>query len=102
MSQQEILIIVFAVLFVVVVSQLIIIRARQVLHEWASRHGLEIVSAKMKWVWKGPFFWTTSKNQVVYRIVVADGDGQHWQGWARCGGYWSGLFSNEVQVKWDD
>ena len=49
-----------------------------------------------------PFFWTTSKTQVVYRIVVSDAAGQQRSGYARVGGFMTGLLSEKVDVRWDD
>jgi len=46
-------------------------------------------------------FPLVSRSQKVYRIKVRDNQGEILAGWARVGGWWFGLFSNTVVVKWD-
>ena len=77
-------------------------RSREMLEEWATSNDMRIVSARFCWLRRGPFFWTTSKNQTVYRITVADDDGIARTGWARCGSFWWGVFRKQVEVCWDD
>jgi hypothetical protein len=48
----------------------------------------------------GPFFGKSS-NQHVYYIIVEDREGQRRRGWALCGGWFTGLMSEQVKVKWD-
>jgi len=72
------------------------------LEEWAVSCDLELVSADFCWFRRGPLFWTTSKNQTVYRINVIDEHGVRQSGWARCGSFWWGLFTNTVEVRWDE
>ncbi len=77
-------------------------RSRRLLENWASSQRMEIVSAEFRWFFRGPFFWTTSKNQTVYRITVMDEHGEMLSGWARCGSFWWGIFSDRVDVRWDE
>jgi hypothetical protein len=72
------------------------------LHTWADENGFTIVSQKFCHFWRGPFFFTTSKGQVVYRITLRDKAGSEWTGWARCGGWFWGLMSNQVTVRLDE
>lgn len=76
-------------------------RARSMLDEWAMDEGLQINSAKWRWFRHGPFLWTTSKNQVVLRIEARTPDGSLRTGWARCGSFWWGVFSKQIEVRWD-
>lgn len=77
-------------------------RSREMLDEWLSTSNLELVSAEFCWFWRGPFFWSSSNGQVVYRITAVDQRGEMFTGWARCGGYWRGLLVSKVEVRWDD
>lgn len=42
------------------------------------------------------------QRQTVYRVTVEDGAGDVRRGWVRCGGFMVGLWSDKVQVKWDN
>ncbi len=77
-------------------------RSRSLLEQWAAANGYRIISAQYRNLVRGPFFWTTSKGQTVYRVTVEDADGRQRDGWVRCGGWFLGLLSDRVQVRWDD
>jgi len=77
-------------------------RSANVLDQWARENGLRLLEREYRWFVKGPFFWTSSKNQTVYRITVQDAAGNLWRGWARCGGWFLGLWSSKVDVRWDE
>jgi hypothetical protein len=76
-------------------------RGSSLLEQWASRHGYRIVRREYRNFFKGPFFWTSSKDQVVYYVTVEDEQGRIRNGWVRCGGYFFGLLSDNVEVQWD-
>jgi hypothetical protein len=76
-------------------------RSRALLRDWAARHGFEILESELRPLRRGPFFWTSSKGQTVYRVTVRDGQGAVRSGWVRCGGWWLGLFSDKTDVRWD-
>ena len=77
-------------------------RSRSLLEEWASENGYRILSSEHRHLARGPFFWTTSKGQTVYRVSIEDREGRVRSGWVRCGSWMMGLWSDRVQVKWDD
>lgn len=77
-------------------------RSNEMIQNWAHQNGYHIIEAKVPLFSKGPFFWTTSKNQSVYRVVVQDGTGKTRSGWVRCGSYLGGLLSDKTEVHWDD
>ena len=52
-------------------------------------------------VFRGPYFWTSSKGQTVYRVTVEVRGGVR-TGWVRCGGWWLGLLSDQAEVRWDN
>lgn len=76
-------------------------RSRQLLNDWATRNDIELISADYCWIRRGPFFWTSSKGQTVYRITAKDQSGQRLTGWVRCGSFWAGLWGSKVEVRWD-
>ncbi|MCX6895830.1 MAG: hypothetical protein NTZ16_10110 [Verrucomicrobia bacterium] len=77
-------------------------RSRSLLNQWASQHEYQIVHSELRWLFQGPFFGLACKCQTVYRIKVRDQQGHERLGWVLCGSGWSGLFSNQVRVEWDD
>ena len=77
-------------------------RGSGMLEEWAAESGYRIVDSQYRMLARGPFFWTTSKGQSVYRITVADAQGRTRSGYARCGSFFLGLWSDKVEVRWDD
>jgi len=77
-------------------------RARTLLQSWADQQGFQIQAAEHRWLNRGPFFWTTSRSQVVYYVTVLDMAGRTRRGYVRCGSFWLGLFSDKVEVQWDE
>jgi hypothetical protein len=91
----------FAVLFFVLIVWHFS-RSRGLLEKWAAANGFRIIESNYRNLVRGPFFWTTSKGQTVYRVTVEDARGQRRSGWVRCGGFFLGLLSDRVTVRWDD
>jgi hypothetical protein len=77
-------------------------RSRAILQKWADDNGYQLLQSEYRWFRKGPFFWTTSRDQVVYHVTVLDQLGRERKGWVRCGSWWFGLFSNKAEVRWDE
>lgn len=77
-------------------------RSRNILQNWADQNGFRLMEEKYVHFCKGPFFWTSTKGQTVYRVVVQDAAGYTRSGWVRCGSWMWGIWSDQVQVKWDD
>jgi hypothetical protein len=75
-------------------------RGREMLVSWCRRSGLEIASCEHRLLFRGPYFWA-SKGQVVFRFSARDTAGRLRSGFARCGGFWLGLFTEQVDVRWD-
>ena len=76
-------------------------RSRAILESWAAENGLEILESDYRWFSKGPFFWTSSREQTVFYVKVRDQDGTVRTGWVRCGGWFVGLWSNRADVRWE-
>ena len=77
-------------------------RSHSLIDQWAAENGYRVVSAEQRWLQRGPFFWTTSKGQTVYRVTIEDVAGRQRSGYVRCGSWMGGLLSDKVQVRWDD
>jgi hypothetical protein len=77
-------------------------RSSSLLEGWAAKNGYRLISQEYRSVFKGPFFWTSSEEQTVYYVTVEDRNGQRRSGWVRCGGWFWGLLSDNVEVRWDD
>jgi len=76
-------------------------RASSMLRDWAASNGYEIVNQEYCWFWPGPFLLRKSKGQMVYRIEVRDQHGNARSGYARLGGWFLGMLSDQVEVHWD-
>jgi hypothetical protein len=93
---------VLLVLGAVVLSVMHFARGRSLLDAWAEREGLQLVSANHCWLWRGPFWWRSSKSHAVYRVVVRSASGAARSGYVRCGSFFAGVLSGAVAVEWDD
>ncbi|MBC8327461.1 MAG: hypothetical protein H8E31_01805 [Planctomycetes bacterium] len=87
---------------VVVLWILIFSRAGSLRDRWAQEQGFRLVSSRICWLWRGPFFFRSSNGQVVYRIEVVDEAGELRQGWLRCGGFFSGVWGSQTTVRWQE
>ncbi len=77
-------------------------RSRSLLEEWAAENGYQILHSEYRNLFRGPFFWTSSKGQTVYYVKVRDSEGTIRTGWVRCGSWWLGLMSDKTEVRWED
>jgi hypothetical protein len=77
-------------------------KSYSVLEQWATESGYRLVSHEYRYSFKGPFSRTTPNNQTVYYVRVEDRHGNRRSGWVRCGGWFWGLLSDNVEVRWDD
>ena len=75
-------------------------RSASLLQKWAEDNDLYIVSSEFRYLFRGPFFWT-SRGRTVYRVTVEDKTGRVRKGWVLCGGWWWGLMSDHVEARWD-
>ncbi|WP_052573963.1 hypothetical protein [Haloferula sp. BvORR071] len=76
-------------------------RGSELVYGWARENGYRLMRADRCLFSKGPFFWGTSKSQIVFRVVVQDTDGMQRSGWVRCGSWLGGLLSNKTEARWD-
>ena len=76
-------------------------RAHELVERWARENSLRLLNVEECYFNRGPFFWTTSKGQVVFRVEVQDAQGRQRYGWLRCGSWIGGLWSDETEVRWE-
>ena len=76
-------------------------RAYAILDAWANQNGYTILERRMAWFNKGPFFWTSSKNQVVFKVVVQDRHGGTRTGWVRVGHWLFGVLADTATEHWE-
>jgi hypothetical protein len=77
-------------------------RSGFLLRQWAEQNGYQLIDQEYRTFFRGPFFMTTAKGQTVYYVTVEDRVGRRRKGWVRCGGWFLGLLSDNVEVLWDD
>ncbi len=97
-----VLLVLAALALVAVIFFLHFSRSRQLLESWARQNNYQIVSSEHRYFFKGPFFWTSSDQQTVYYVTVETADGGTRNGWVRCGGWFTGMLSDQVDVRWDE
>ena len=74
--------------------------ARNMLENWAGENGYQIIEHKFSnWAESG---FPMSRSSVIYHVKVVDGGGNEKKGWVRCGCPPWGVFTNEIQVKWEN
>ena len=91
----------FVILIVIAILVWTFSRSRRMLEKWAVDNNYQIISASIRLFRRGPFFWTTSKNQVVYYVTIRTSEGIK-NGWVRCGSWAWGIFQDKVEVRWDE
>ena len=77
-------------------------RGRHILDRWAADNRYQIVSSRYRWLPLGPFFWKSSRQQMVYYVVVKTMDGQTRRGWVRCGSFLWGVIQYKAKFVEDN
>ena len=69
MDLTPLVLIVLVVVFLIVVVRWHYGRSAEILQKWADDNGFQIVAKELRHFFKGPFFFTASKHQTVYRVL---------------------------------
>lgn len=77
-------------------------KSRSLVEQWAHQHGYTLLHYERRIFFLGPFFWTTSRSQIVYYLRIRDQQGTERTGWIRCGSWMLGLLTDAVEVRWED
>jgi hypothetical protein len=75
-------------------------RAEFLLRRWAEQNGFHIIAQKERKFFRGPFFWNSSKNQMVYHVTVEDAGGNLCSGFVRLGSWTRSIFSDNIEANW--
>ncbi len=76
-------------------------KARSLVEAWAAAEGLELRSCSQS-LFGGSFWWKRSKVQRVYRVSVRDSANRTRRADVKCGGVITGMFSDNLDVRWLD
>jgi hypothetical protein len=76
-------------------------RARTAVRALLEREGYIVNRIERRLFRQGPLFWTTTRSQIVYRVIVSDTRGQHRTAWARWGRTWLPK-PDTLELRWDD
>jgi hypothetical protein len=77
-------------------------RSASMIGRWAAENGYRLLGREYRWFRRGPFWWRTTDKMAVYHVTVEDREGRVRRAWVRCGGWFLGLFSDQVTVEWED
>lgn len=75
----------FAVFAVIVIALAALVSKNRysLLDSWAQENKYIILSKKQALLWRGPFWWSSSATQSVFRVKVQDEVGNIKTGWVR-------------------
>jgi hypothetical protein len=76
-------------------------RARTAVRAALDHGGYAVVRLEQRLFRSGPLFWTTTRSQIVYRVIVRDDRGRQRTGWARWGRTWL-TKPDTLELRWDD
>jgi hypothetical protein len=81
-------------------------RHEPILHQWAAKHGYRILDWEARWYFTGPYFWTNLwtpwNGRAVFYVTVADAHGNARHCWVRWGSRLFGVFSDKIDVVWEE
>ena len=72
------------------------------LKAWANEKHYEIVDSKWCWFRLGPYQEAWFSHQTVFRVRIRDRSGVERSCWAKLGGFFLGLWADDVWITWDD
>jgi hypothetical protein len=76
-------------------------QSRSILKRWGEACGYKLLRVRRRFAFGGPFFWGTSKAQAIFHVRLYDPKLHRIRhAWVRCGGFWSGMSSDAVEVRW--
>jgi hypothetical protein len=76
-------------------------KAKGMVEAWAATSGLRLLSLQHRWFRCGPYSWNSSRSQIIFFVSLWDGKARR-SAYIRCGGWWLGMFSEQMEVKWMD
>ncbi len=89
--------------FIMAINVIVVTRAfrrsRLFLQNWADAHGCSVLEKRFCF-FKGPFFWSSGRSDLVYRLTIRDASGQTQSGWVKIGSGWLGIWTPAAPVTW--
>jgi hypothetical protein len=70
-----------ALIVMTIVTGVAIFKGRSLLSRWAERNHYRLVQSDVRYWDRGPFLWTTSALQLVYRVTLQDSQGNSRTAW---------------------
>ena len=95
------LILIFVAAVAVISIRWRIAKAQPIIERWAQEQGLKLLRVEYRDFFRGPFMLRSSKSQAVFFVSVQDASGQVRDGHVRVGGFFRGLKSDEIDVRWN-
>lgn len=77
-------------------------RSLDLLHLWVRENNLTLVRSERRMMDLGPFTGRTGRGQEIFYVTVKDETDNERNPYVRCGSFWFGLLSENVDVEWDD
>jgi len=95
-------IVILPILALVIVSALVRLRrANAAVRAALERDGYRVLRMHRRILRQGPLFWTTTRSQIVYRVLVRDAAGRQRELWARWGRTWLPK-PDRLELRWDE
>lgn len=76
-------------------------KSKKLIFSWAKKNAYEVQGLEFRLLRRGPFFLRSSEAQTVFYVTLKDATGNMKSAYFRCGGFFLGLYINQVSVKWD-
>jgi len=76
-------------------------RCQQFIRAWAEENNYRLIEVRNMFPFAGPFLWTRSGPQAVFRVSIYEGTGVIRSAWLLCGNWWGRITSNDIRVHWD-
>ena len=77
-------------------------RGRRLVEKRVKAEGLEPVSMEARFFRIGPFSYVDAKHYSFFRVTARAQGGRTRFGYARAPGFITGLYSKDVELRWDD
>lgn len=75
--------------------------SEKIIQGWAKSNGHRLIESRNVFPFGGPFFWTKSSVQTVFRVLVYEGDGVTRTAWLLCGTRWGRYSPDDITVHWE-
>lgn len=85
---------------IVVLGVVRLVRSRSTVRQALEREGYTVTRMERRVIRQGPFLWTTTNSQVVYRVLVRDRTGHDRTVWARWGRTWLPR-PDQLELRWE-